>query len=145
MTNTSTQIEYFKKEAKRLFKEVQANEAEALARVQRVLKDSEDISLMRIQHVIAVEYGFSQWTELTKTPANELQSAIAKSKTNRSYPNGQYYKSSKTPLAAFLRGPGMLPTPPHLESQAAMLDKMSLEDQRRYLDEDARKMGFFNK
>ena len=61
MTNLSTPIEYFKKEAKKLFKQIEANDAEALLRVRRVLKDQEDLTLMRIQHVIAVEHGFLKW------------------------------------------------------------------------------------
>lgn len=143
MTNPSTPIEYFKKEAKKLFRQVQANDAGALARARQVLKDPEDISLMRIQHVVAVEYGFSKWEDLMKASAAELQSAI-------SIKNGINQRSSDlpirtgTPLGNFLRGPGVIPTSPHLTALADMFDKMTPQEQERHLDEDARAMGLFD-
>lgn len=142
MTNTSTPIEYFKREAKRLFRQVQASDAEALARVQRVLKEPEDISLMRVQHVVAIEYGFSKWEALIKASAVELQSAMAMRKVS-SPRSKELPNRTGTPLGNFLRGPGILPTPPHLEALADMFDKMTLKEQERYLDEDARAMGLF--
>ena len=135
MTNSSTPIEYFKKEAKKLFRQVEANDAEALARVQRVLKDRGGISLMRIQHVIAVEFGFSKWEELIGTSAIELQSVITKKKNN--------LPLKGTPLGNFFRGSGILPTPPHFAALADMFDKMTPKEQERYLDEDARAMRLF--
>lgn len=144
MTKLSTPIEYFKKEAKRLFRQVQASDAEALARVQRVLKDPTDISLMRIQHVVAVEHGFSKWEDLIKASAVELQSAISMKKAGSHHSNGLPNRTG-TPLGNFLRGPGVIPTPPHLAALADMFDKMTMEEQRRYLDEDARRMGLFRR
>lgn len=143
MTNSSTPIEYFKKESKKLFRQFQANDAEALARVQRVLTDLTAISLMRIQHVIAVESGFTKWEELIETSAVELQSLIAKKKVKHTHLNERPRKIG-TPLGNFLRGPGIIPTPPHLAALADMFDMMTMEEQRRYLDEDARAKGLFN-
>lgn len=140
MTKMSTPIEYFKKEAKKLFRQVHANDAEALARVQRALKDPTDVGLMRIQHVIAVEYGFSKWEELTKASALELRSAISMKKGGGHRSIGLPSRTG-TPLGNFFRGPGIFATPPHLAALADMVDKMTMEEQRRYLDEDARAMG----
>ncbi len=50
-----------------------------------------------------------------------------------------------TPLGNFLRGSGIVPTPPHLAALADMFDKMTMEEQRQYLDEDARRMGLFRR
>jgi hypothetical protein len=144
MTNLSTPVEYFKKEAKKLFRQVQANDADALARVQRVLNDPTEISLMRIQHVVAIEYGFSKWEDLIMTSAVELQSAITRTKPS-SHRSNTLPNRTGTPLGNFLRGPGIIPTPPHLTALADMFDKMSMDEQRRYLDEDARAMGLFDR
>lgn len=142
---TPTPIEYFKKEAKKLFRQVKANDAEALARVQRVLKDPVSISLMRIQHVIAVESGFSKWEELIETPAVELQSVIAKKKINNSRLD-ELPRRTGTPLGNFFRGhPEIIPTPPHFVALADMFDKMTPKEQERYLDEDARARGLFDR
>ena len=140
MTNLSTPIEYFKKQAKRLLRQVQANDAEALARTRRVLKDPLDVSLMRIQHVVAVEHGFSKWENLVNASGAELQEAIARQKSNCHRTN-EPPRRTPTPLGNFLRGPGNIPTPPHLRALADMFDEMTMEEQRRYLDEDARARG----
>ena len=144
MTNLSTPIEYFKKEAKKLFRQVQENDAEALARVRRVLQDSDDISLMRVQHVVAIEHGFSKWEELIKTSALELQSAISKKKGGGRRSSGLLNRTG-TPLGNFYRGPGIIPTSPHFAALADMFDKMTMEEQRQYLDEDAQRMGLFRR
>lgn len=260
MTTLSTPIEYFKKEAKKLFRQVQANDAEAITRVQRVLNDPTNVSLMRVQHVVAIEYGFQKWEDLIGANPVELHLAITMEKvpllndfgigiydghrrlskeerdaifkkdrkvlreslnpiaktimwlqtrvapiktininqssyrykhiaekdigyiTNGVFiaaaiiagypykiandgPNvlfGMSEKSIKetekvhqsrsrgpnstgTPLGNFFRGPGIIPTPPHLAALADMFDSMTVEDQRRYLDENARAMGLFNR
>lgn len=124
MTNTSIPIEYFKKEAKKLFRQVKAGETEALNRVRRVLKDSKDISLMRAQHVIAVESGYSKWENLVKASAVELQATISKGKK---MPNDLRIKlrvppPGETPLVTFLRGPFDTPTLPHLAAFADLMD-----------------------
>lgn len=134
MTNSSTQIEYFRKEAKKLFKQVKANDAEAKERVSQLLKDSDEISLMRIQHIVAVENGFLKWENLINASEVELRMAIARKKN-----------STATPLGMFYRGTGIMPASPHFSVMADMFDKMTYEEQRRYLDEDALRMGVFSR
>ncbi len=147
MTNTSTPIEYFKKEAKKLFRQVEAGEAEALVRVKRVLKDSENISLMRIQHVIAVEAGYPKWENMAKAPTVELQAAIAR---KRQLPNDSRVKLrvpplGETPLVSFLRGPFDVPPAPDNAAFANLMDTMTMKEQEQWLHEDARKMGLFDR
>lgn len=143
MTNSSTQIEYLKKEAKRLLRQVEAGELEAVDRVKRILKDFEDISLMRIQHVIAVESGFLKWENLIKASAVELQAAISKKKE---VPSKLQVKlrvppPGETPLVSFLRGPFDTSTSPHLTAFADLMDTKTMREQEQWLDEDARRMN----
>lgn len=260
MTNLSNPIEHFKKEAKKLFKQVKANNTEANCRVRQVLKDSVNISLMLIQHVVAVEYGFLKWDDLIKASIVELHLAITMKRipllndfgiglynghhdlskeesdaifeNNRKilresvelitktigwlqtnlkpiktlnarresygykhlaekdigyitngvfiaaaiiagypykiivdspnvifgmseesikkiarshYLNKQGNKLTGTPLGNFFRGPGVIPTSPHLAELADMFDKMTMEEQRLYLNEDARTNGLLNR
>lgn len=147
MTNTSTPIEHFKKEAKKLFRRVEAGEAEALDRVRRVLKDSEDVSLMRVQHVIAVEAGYLKWENLIDATAVELQAAISK---KIELPSDLRVKlrvppPGETPLVSYMRGLFEGRTPPQYKAFADLMDTMTMEEQRRWLDEDARKMGLFDR
>lgn len=134
MTTRSTQIEYFKREAKKLFKQVLAENPEAKERVLNVLKDASDISLMRVQHAIAVEAGFPKWEALIKASELELPRAVTRNK-NR----------TATPLGIFYRGTGIIPATPENEKLADMFDKMSPREQERWLDEDARGMGLFDR
>ncbi len=134
MTIPSAQIAFFKKEAKRLIRQVEDHDPKALMRFKSVLRDPLDMSLMRAQHVVAVEYGFSKWEDLICASPERLQTAINAKRLRIPKPSG-------TPLGNFLRGPGVLPTPPHLEQLADMFDRMTMEEQRRYLDEDAQRMG----
>ncbi len=134
MTTTSTQIEYFKREAKKLFKQVLAENPKAKERVLNVLKDAGDITLMRVQHAIAVESGFSKWEDLIKASETELRRAVIRCK-NR----------TATPLGIFYRGTGIMPASPQYEALADMFDKMTPREQERYLDEDARRMGLFDR
>lgn len=140
MTNLSTPIDYFKNQSKQLFRQVQANDAEALARVRRVLKDPKDISLMRVQHVVAIEHGFLKWEDLLKASGVELQAAIATKQGSGNRPK-VFPNRTGTPLGNFLRGPGIIQTPPLLAVPAETFDMMTMEEQRRYLDENARAMG----
>lgn len=133
MTDTSTQIDFFKKEAKNLFKQAKADIPEAKERILRVLKDSENISLMRVQHVIAVESGFQKWGSLIEASETELRMAIVRKKN-----------VTATPLGQFLRGTGIMSSNRY-DKLADMFDKMTMDEQRRYLDEDARKMGMFSR
>ncbi len=99
---------------------------------------------MRVQHVVAVEYGFSKWEDLIKAPAAELQASIVKKKVS-SNPSNKLPIRTGTPLGNFLRGPEIIPTPPQLAALADMFDQMTMEEQRRYLDEDARAMALFDR
>lgn len=139
MATQSSPIEYFKNEAKKLYKQVKADKADAKARVMRVLKDSEEITLMRVQHVVAVENGFSKWESLINASEIELNSIVQR------YRKSQLPEGNGTPLGNFLRGPGILPTPPNLAAWADFFDAMTMDEQRRWLDEDARNMGLFHK
>lgn len=143
MTNTSTPVEYFKKEAKKLFRQVKASNDKALARVASVFKDYDEISLMRVQHVIAVEYGFLKWGELIKSPHQELQNAI--SKKQAASPHLKRVKPrSRTPLGNFYRGPERIPSSPENEAIATFFDQMTQKEQEMYLDEDARARGLIS-
>lgn len=133
MTTPSIQIEYFKKAAKNLFKQVLADNAESKERISKVLKDTSDISLMKVQHVIAVESGFPKWEDLIQASEFDLRRAVTRSK-NR----------TATPLGIFYRGVGDFPATPENEAIADMFDKMNMEQQRQYLQEDSRRRGFFN-
>ena len=147
MTNLSTPIEYFKKEAKKLFRQVEAGEAEALERVVRVLKDTEEVSLMRVQHVIAVESGFLKWESLIKASAADLQAAISR---KRELPNDSRVKlrvppPGETPLVSFLRGPFDVAPAPYNAVFANLMDTMTMKEQEQWLHEDARRMGLFDR
>lgn len=130
MTTTSTRINYFKTEAKRLFRQIESGDSAALDRVQRVLKDSENISLMRVQHVIAAESGFLKWEDLIRASEAELHMAVTRSK-NR----------TATPLGIFYRGTGVIPATLENEKLADMFDKMTQREQEILLREDANRMG----
>lgn len=160
MTKASTPVEYFRKEAKRLLKQVNAKDEEALMRVMRVLKDPAEISLMRVQHVIAVEYGFSKWENLLLATAEELQLAISKKKEMHIQPQKESSISEgpiehtvklrvpppgETPLVSMLRGPFESPMPPRYAAFADLMDTKTMREQERWLDEDARRMGLFKK
>lgn len=138
MTIPSTPIKSLKKEAKRLFKQLKANNAQAIARVSQVLKNPSDISLMRIQHVIAVEHGFSKWEDLVKASEVDLHLPTKKESQVK-----LVSKRPVTPLGNMFRGPGIFPTSPHFAKLADMFDSMNLREQERYLDDDARRMGIF--
>jgi hypothetical protein len=126
MTILLTQIDYFRREAKRLLRQVRAGDAEALARLHQV------------------ECGFSKWEDLIKASALELQAAIAMKKVGRPYSNLQP-KRAGSPLGNLFRGPGGFPMPPNLTALADMFDKTTLREQERLLDENARAMGLFDR
>lgn len=73
-------IDYFKKRAKKLLDAAQANDGEALERVRAVLHDPSGVTLMRAQHVVAVEAGFGQWTDLINASDVELRLVITMDK-----------------------------------------------------------------
>jgi hypothetical protein len=65
-------LEYERKEAKALLKQIRAGEADALARIQRAhpaaLRDRtpNEVHLADVQHAIAREYGFTSWPRLVE-------------------------------------------------------------------------------
>lgn len=143
MTNTSTPIKYFKKEAKKLFLQAKASDNKALTRVTNALKNPDEISLMRAQHVIAVEYGFLKWEDLIKSSDLELQNAI--NKREATTPHLTWVQPrSRTPLGNFYRGPGIIPTSPENEALATFFDQMTQREQKMYLEEDARARGLIS-
>lgn len=85
MTDLSFPIEYFKKRAKALLARVRAVDVNACQRVRRVYNDmadksdaeiAESFGLMRGQHVVAVEHGFSKWDALMSASPIEARLAI---------------------------------------------------------------------
>lgn len=82
-TPTTFPIDYFKKQAKQLLRQVEAGDSPGFTRASAVLKDLTDFSLMKAQHVIAVEYGFSKWQELGQATEIQLRLAITMEKESR--------------------------------------------------------------
>lgn len=82
MTDT---VLHFKKLAKSLNREVEAQDPKACMRARAVFRDTVSVpdagvaaqfGLMRAQHVIAVEHGFEDWKDLQGRRQIELQLAI---------------------------------------------------------------------
>lgn len=69
-------VPYFKKEAKKLLKDVNASNEFALFRINAALNDSTNFSLMKAQHVIAKEHGFQKWDNLLDATAIQQRLAI---------------------------------------------------------------------
>src|SRR5260221_8244843 len=64
LTPRST-LDNLKKEAKRWLKELRANAVEARTRLKRALPNASALPTLReVQHALAIEHGFSGWTEL---------------------------------------------------------------------------------
>lgn len=86
MTGLNQPLGYFKKSAKTLLAAVRNGEAEAEARI-RVLRDTApaDLTLMKAQHVIAVEHGFVSWSKLLEADAANLYAAISRSQNRRRF------------------------------------------------------------
>lgn len=80
MTNQATAIEFFKKQSKILLKKVEARDPQVIARVNEVIRDTSDFSLMKAQHVVAVESGFTKWEDLIRASTIEIRLAITMSK-----------------------------------------------------------------
>jgi hypothetical protein len=85
MTDLSPPIDYFKKAAKALHKHVREAESTACRRARAVFTDYRDkpdtaiaskFTLMRAQHVVAVEHEFVKWQDLAHAPATDLRLAI---------------------------------------------------------------------
>jgi len=73
-------IEVFRVEAKSLLKNFRNNDKNAVARCRAVFGDKKDLSLMNMQHIVAKEYGFNDWDELSKAPDWRLAEALIKAK-----------------------------------------------------------------
>ena len=89
MTELSFPIKYFKKAAKALHKQVAEGDPEAITRARAVFTDlaekldaevAASFGLMRAQHVVAVEHGFTQWNDLIERSPVELHLAITMAK-----------------------------------------------------------------
>jgi hypothetical protein len=85
MTDLSVPLDYFTKRAKELQSRVRNGDADALVRVRSVFVDASakadqelaaDFGLMRAQHIVAVEHGFSNWKALTELSGVEARLAI---------------------------------------------------------------------
>jgi len=90
-------IEVFRVEAKSLLKNFRDNDKNAVARCRVVFGGKTDLSLMNMQHVIAKEYGFNDWNELSKVEDWRLAEALIKAKN----------KNFTTPFSAWT-GDGIL-------------------------------------
>ena len=80
MTELPLPQAYFKKEAKRLLLAVQSNEPTALSRITPILTNPSEFSLVRAQHVVAVESGFAKWENIVTSSAVELHLVITMAK-----------------------------------------------------------------
>lgn len=72
--------EYFKLEAKRLFKDFHKNVKEAVSLSQAYFGDRKNLSLMNFQHIIAKKYGFNSWKELILADNGKLATILIASK-----------------------------------------------------------------
>jgi myosin-crossreactive antigen len=98
MTNVSQTVEYFKKQSKNLLRDYKANSKAAEERIKAVLSDHSEVTLMRAQHVIAVEHGFEKWADVLEARPIQLQLAITMQKypTLNSFGFGAYNSRAKT-------------------------------------------------
>ena len=60
-------VEFYKKRSKRLFKSFKIGEPDAVRRCKVHIFNMENISLMKCQHVVARENGFSSWSDLLES------------------------------------------------------------------------------
>ncbi len=109
MTDISLPIEYFKKAAKSLHKQAGAADPIACRRARAVFTDLTDkadaavaaaFTLMRAQHVIAVEHAFEKWEPLTHSSATQLHLAITMARVANltDFGIGLYSEHQKLPL-----------------------------------------------
>ena len=86
MTGLNQPLGYFKKSAKALLAAVRSRDAAAEERI-RVLRDTppEELTLMKAQHVIALEHGFPGWAKLLETEAASLYAAISRFEGRRRF------------------------------------------------------------
>lgn len=72
----SQQIDFFKSESKKLVKQYNSQEVEAIGRVQKHIRNMDVFCLARAQHVVAREAGFNRWEDLLHASANRLQFGV---------------------------------------------------------------------
>jgi hypothetical protein len=70
-------IKFFKDRAKHLHRSLANNVTGSHARVAAVLGRSDGVGLQNVQHVVAVEAGFTQWTQLIEASEDERQLVVA--------------------------------------------------------------------
>jgi len=70
-------IKFFKDRAKHLHRSLANNVADSHARVAAVLGKSDGVGLQNVQHVVAVEAGFTGWTQLISASDDERQLVVA--------------------------------------------------------------------
>ena len=92
----SEYIEVFRTEAKFLLKCFQKNDENAIARCKLVFGNRSDLSLMNIQHVIAKEYGFNNWKELTEAEDWQQIEALVKLKNKTFVSSLQMFRNKTT-------------------------------------------------
>lgn len=80
MTALTPPIDYFKKNAKQLLKSFAANDQVAVTRITNALVDTTNVTLMKAQHAVARESGFSKWEELIAANPIQLRLAITMAK-----------------------------------------------------------------
>lgn len=85
MTGLNQPLGYFRKSAKTLLGAVKNGDSLAEERARRVFRDTEPFTLMRAQHVVAVEHGFECWADLQNTDAAKLYAAITHSQNRRRF------------------------------------------------------------
>lgn len=73
-------LPYFAKRAKTLLSSFTAGFEPAIERARAVLTTVDDFGLMKAQHVVAVESGFTRWNELIKADDIELRLVITMDK-----------------------------------------------------------------
>jgi len=79
-------IEYFKKSAKSLLASVKSGDTDAEERVRAIRGTSPcALTLMKAQHVIAVEFGFASWSKLLEADSAELYAVISRREKRRKF------------------------------------------------------------
>lgn len=86
MTGLNQPLGYFKKSAKALLDAARSGDFAAEERI-RAIRDTSPaaMTLMKAQHVVAVEYGFASWSKLLEAEAHTLYAAISRCKGRRKF------------------------------------------------------------
>jgi hypothetical protein len=127
-------LESLKKEAKRWFDAIRRNDADACTRFERAIPvPPSNPTLRDVQHALAVEHGFSGWTELKK------KLTAAAEKTARTL--GQFEEMAEALLEAYRTG-----TPAAMERHWALTwHRRNFQGMRTYVQLDlGRQVGAVN-